>query len=116
MIRSKSIVTSNIPANNVYLQTKYSELLYNVDMVRDNAGLMLIKFLINLGVKDIYLAGLDGYSHDRELNYADNKMSIITQNAVLDALNQGITTVLKEYSNEFHIEFLTEPKHIRISN
>ena len=69
---------------------------------------------MNLGVKDIYLAGLDGYSHDRELNYADNKMAIITQNAVLDVLNQGITIVLKEYSKEINIEFLTEQKHIKI--
>ncbi|MBR4328933.1 MAG: aldolase catalytic domain-containing protein [Candidatus Riflebacteria bacterium] len=112
--KPKSIVTSNIPADNVYLQTKYSDLLNNVDMVRDNAGLMLIRFLMNLGVKDIYLAGLDGYSHDRELNYADNKMAIITQNAVLDVLNQGITIVLKEYSKEINIEFLTEQKHIKI--
>ncbi len=112
--KPKSIVTSNIPADNVYLQTNYKNLLNEVDMVRDNAGLMLIRFLINLGVKDIYLAGLDGYSHNREENYADNKMSIIAQNLVLDMLNQGITKVLKQYSKQSNIKFLTQPKHINL--
>jgi 4-hydroxy 2-oxovalerate aldolase len=110
--KPKSIVTSNIPADNVYLQTNYRDLLNEVDMVRDNAGLMLVKYLINLGVKNIYLAGFDGYSHDREENYADNKMAFITHNAVLDTMNKGIAEVLKQYSKEVNIRFLTQPKHI----
>ncbi len=110
--KPKSIVTSNIPADNVYLQTNYRDLLNETDMVRDNAGLMLVKYLINLGVKNIYLAGLDGYSHDREDNYADNKMAFITHNAVLDTMNNGIAEVLEQYSKEVSIRFLTQPKHI----
>ena len=110
--KPKSIVTSNIPADNVYLQTNYRNLLNETDMVRDNAGLMLVKYLINLGVKNIYLAGLDGYSHYIEENYADNKMAFITHNAVLDTMNKGIADVLKQYSKEVSISFLTQPKHI----
>lgn len=37
--RSKCIVTSNITSDQVYLQTKYRDLLNEVDAVRDNAGL-----------------------------------------------------------------------------
>ena len=112
--KPKCIVTSNIPADNVYLQTNYRDLLNDVDMVRDNAGLMLVRFLINIGVKSVYFAGLDGYSHDREENYADNRMAFITHNAVLDTMNNGISEVLKYYSNEVKIGFLTQPKHIKI--
>ncbi len=114
--KPKSIVTSNIPADNVYLQTNYRDLLNEADMVRDNAGLMLVKFLIKLGVKNIFLAGLDGYSHDKEENYADNKMAFITHNAVLDTMNKGISEVLEQYSKEVSIRFLTQPKHIVIRN
>ena len=35
--REKCIVTSNIPADNVYLQTKYRDLLCDIEAVKDNA-------------------------------------------------------------------------------
>lgn len=113
--KSKCIVTSNIPADNAYLQTDYSLLLNNIETVRDNAGLMCIKFLINLGVKKIMLAGFDGYSHDDTENYAMEKMALITKNAVLDAMNQGISSVLSKYSSKVDIEFLTKPKYVKIN-
>ena len=57
--REKCIVTSNIPADNVYLQTKYRDLLCDIEAVKDNAGLMAIKFFAKMGVKKIYLAGFE---------------------------------------------------------
>lgn len=112
--RSKCIVTSNIPADNVYLQTKYRDLLTEVEAVKDNAGLMAIKFLMNYGVKKIYLAGFDGYAHDVSENYGDRQMAFITRNAVLDAMNEGMTVVMKSYSKDVDIHFLTDEKHVRI--
>lgn len=112
--KSKCIVTSNIPADNVYLQTDYSVLLNNIETVRDNAGLMCIKFLIDLGVETIMLAGFDGYSHDVSENYAEQKMTLITKNAVLDAMNLGMSSVLSHYSKKINIEFLTAPKYVKI--
>lgn len=110
----KCIVTSNITSNQVYLQTKYRDLLNNVDMVKDNAGLMAIKFLINHGVKEILLAGFDGYSHDTRENYANKNMEFITKNAVLDAMNEGIESMLRTYSRNTDLTFLTTPKYIKI--
>lgn len=112
--REKCIVTSNIPALDVYLQTKYKELLNANEAVCDNAGMMLIKFLINIGVKKISLAGMDGYSPDPEENYADPWMNVHAQRAVMDSINQGMTEVLTEFSREIEIEFLTKVKHIKI--
>lgn len=114
--RRKCIVTSNILADGVYLQTKYQELVNTVEAVRDNAGLMAIKFLMNYGVKEILLAGFDGYSHDTIENYADIQMEFITRNAVLDAMNDGMSYVLNEYSSYINISFITTPKHITIKN
>ena len=48
----------HIPADNVYLQTKYRDLLCDVEAVKDNAGLMAIKFFAQIGVHKIWLAGL----------------------------------------------------------
>lgn len=112
--RSKCIVTSNIPADNVYLQTKYRDLLTDIEAVKDNAGLMAIKFLMDYGVKEIYLAGFDGYAHDVRENYGDRQMAFITRNAVLDAMNEGMTAVMKRYSKDVDIHFLTDEKHVRI--
>ncbi|MCD8370126.1 MAG: aldolase catalytic domain-containing protein [Clostridiales bacterium] len=112
--RNKCIVTTNIPADNIYLRTKYKDLLTDVEAVKDNAGLMAIKFLMDYGVKEIYLAGFDGYAHDVKENYGDSQMAFITRNAVLDAMNEGMTTVLEQYAKNINIYFLTEEKHVRI--
>lgn len=110
--KAKCIVTSNIPAGQIYLQTNYRELLNTEDGVRDNAGLMAVKFLMNYEVAGIWLAGFDGYSHDVEENYGDDKMALATQNARLDVMNYGITKIMQEYAKDITIRFLTAPKHI----
>ena len=112
--RNKCIITSNIPADNVYLQTKYRNLLTFEEAVKDNAGLMAIRFLMDYGVKEIYLAGFDGYTHDARENYGDSHMAFITRNAVLDAMNEGMSKVLKQYSRKIGIKFLTAQKHVVI--
>lgn len=112
--RVKCIVTSNIPSEGVYFQTKYRDLTNEEESVYDNAGLMAIKLLMSYGVSGIYLAGFDGYSHDVRENYCDSDMAFITRNAVLDAMNIGMSKVLKQYSKEVYIEFLTTPKYVNI--
>lgn len=110
----KAIITSNITSDKIYLQTKYRELLNNVESVRDNAGLMAIKFLMAYGVTEILLAGFDGYSHETKENYADKHMELITRNAVLDAFNEGMGEVLREFAKEIKISFLTTPKYVKL--
>lgn len=114
--KGKCVVTSNVPADIVYLQTKYSTLLNNHDMVQDNAGMMSIKFLSSLGAKEFYLAGMDGYSHDVNENYGNDRMTFVARNAVLDEMNRGMQEVLKEYSKTLTIKFLTKPKFIEPEN
>lgn len=110
----KCIVTSNIPFDGVFYQTDYKELLNGEEFVSDNAGLMAIKLLISFGVKDIYLAGFDGYSHEQAENYLDDKMAIVVKNAMLDRINAGMCKVLNEYNKFVPIVFLTIPKHLTI--
>lgn len=112
--RNKCIVTSNIPADNVYLQTKYRDLLCDIEAVRDNAGLMAIKFFYQLGVKTIYLAGFDGYSHDEEENYGESTMAFVTRVAVLDAMNHGMKEMLEQYNKLVELKFLTTPHYVEI--
>ena len=110
--KNKCIVTSNIPAEGVYLQTKYKDLVNSTEFVSDNAGLMAIKFLMGFQIEGIYLAGFDGYSHDVIENYGSSDMAFITRNAVLDAMNVGMSKVMKSYSEHVKIEFITTPKFV----
>lgn len=112
--RSRCIVTSNIPGDGVYYQVKYRDLLNTEDPVRDNAVLMLIKFLIIQGVKEVYLVGIDGYSHDVRENYGRDDMAFFTRNAVLDAMNIGMRKVLRKFSEEIRIQFLSTPRFVFI--
>lgn len=110
----KCIVTSNIPAAHVYYQTKYRDLLNEEEAVRDKAGLMAIRFFMSFEVKEILLAGYDGYSHDMEKNYGEKKMAFYTRNAVLDAMNEGMSNMIKRYAEEIKINFLTKSKYAKI--
>lgn len=112
--RHNCIVTSNIPVDGVYYRTRYRDLLNREEAVNDNAGLMAIRFLMDYDISKIYLAGFDGYSHDVNENYGNSDMAFMTRNAVLDAMNIGMSKVLKEYRRHIDIKFLTDPKYIHV--
>ncbi len=112
--REKSIVTSNIPAMDVYLQVLYKDLLNATEAVKDNAGLMSIKFLMSQGIKKVLIAGMDGYSPNPDENYADQKMNLYTEKELAEKKNAGIISVLKEYQKEIEIEMLTTPKYVSL--
>ena len=110
----KCIVTSNIPASDVYSKVSYGSLLNNVEPVRDNGGMMSIQYLISLGVKKILLAGMDGYSYSAEMNYAKDEMSYRETFTVYDNMNTGMEKVLNKYTKKVKIKFLTTPRMITI--
>ena len=109
----KCIVTSNISAEGVYLKTSYNDLLLQYDLIRDNAGLMAVKFFMNLDVASIYLAGFDGYSYEVKQNYAFEKMEIIVKKAQLDAINECMLDILENYKKQINISFLTDSRYIK---
>ena len=112
--QSKCIVTSNIPSNDSYLRIEYMDWTNSVEAVRDNAGLMAIKFFISMKVNEILLAGFDGYSHDASQNYTDEQMLYIPYNNRIDEMNVGMISVLKEYEKQIPIKFITTQKYIFI--
>ena len=111
---SNCIVTSNVPVIDAFLQINYCEYINDIEYVRDNAGLMLINFLIKMGVKQIYVAGIDGYSYDVSQNYVDDKMSIYNSKHMCELVNSSIEKVLRRYSMRTTIEYITTPQYIKI--
>jgi 4-hydroxy 2-oxovalerate aldolase len=104
----KTISTSNIKSRDTYASIDYFKLLNAVDIVQDNAGLMAIKFAIeDLEAKEVYLAGLDGYSHDVYENYETRDMALLSHSEFLDKMNVGMKRVIQEYRKVVQIEFIT---------
>ena len=109
------IKTSNIKNGNVEgIVVNYSDLLNDVEAVEDNAGMMLIKLLIDIGVKKIKLAGLDGYSHDIYDNFAKKDLAFIKNATVMDAMNLGMAKMLNRFAEVIDIEFITTPRFIKL--
>ncbi|WP_066832902.1 aldolase catalytic domain-containing protein [Collinsella ihumii] len=111
---SKLVVTSNIDAPGAYAVVDYSSLLNGEEPVRDNAALMLVRLLISLGVDEILLAGMDGYSPLPEENYSGDRVSKVVDRKQYEEINRGMSRVLGELVREADIRFLTTPRYVTV--
>ena len=100
------ISTSNIKAESEF-KVDYNELINDNADVKDNAGLMAISLLIKLGVKDIYIAGIDGYSMDASSNYENEEMNHSLKWDYLQRQNIGIGIELEKLRNMVELHFVT---------
>lgn len=106
------ILTSNIEASTCdCIRVNYSSLLNRSEKVSDNAVLMLLKLLIRLNVQSVLLAGYDGYSPDLTQNYAEKDMIINTNTWDVANINADVANVLRDYSTQISIEFLTPTRY-----
>lgn len=108
----RAIVTSNISADDAYIRTSYLNLRNEIVGVEDNAGMMLIKLLIDRGITELYIAGMDGYTHNVEDNYADKSLCMESTKEKLDKMNEGMKRVIAIYSKRCKMHFLTVPRFI----
>lgn len=109
------IMTSNIIGKQPgAFVVKYADLLNENEAVKDNTGLMLIKLLIQLNAKAIYIAGMDGYAVDGERNFTELRMEFMKSTTMMQEINTGASEVLKKFSKKIPISFITTPKYIRI--
>lgn len=104
----KPITTSNMKEaiNKGYVINFYSIAAENKDII-DNAGLMVIKLLIRLGVKKVMLAGMDGYNATNPYVYADENTHYDFSK---DATNRNdlIKKAISDFRKQINIEFVTE--------
>lgn len=108
----KMIVTSNILSDKPYLTIDYDRYTNSYEYVTDNAALMLLRYLEEEGVREVAIAGLDGFSHDLNDNYADDSMMIKSSNEIFDKRNDGINCFMKDLSKRMQIHFVTKTKYI----
>ena len=105
--REKVLVTSNIE-NEEISRVNYFSLINDITEIKDNSALMLIKLFIELGVKKVFLAGLDGYVYEANKNYYNERMVFVTNNDMMVKMNMSVMEMLEKYNKEIDIEFITD--------
>ncbi len=104
------IVTSNIStvsAKNKYI-INYSSYLNEEQCISDNAGLMCINLLKKVGVKQIWLAGFDGFSSNLQENYYESSMYMDVEAERLLEMNIATMQKLTQLSTQIEIGYLTD--------
>lgn len=111
-LKDKLILTSNIKHNlEDSFKINYNTLLNEFEGVVDNAGLMLIKLLIKCGIKEVKLAGFDGYSYENTENYARKDLKLPINHNNVKELNKNMTRALDYLSKDINIQFITPSKY-----
>ena len=101
--------TSNVTRTdgNFPLVLNYSNLIDETQEFPDNSMMMLIRLLIKAGVKNVALAGFDGYTPD-DVNYFDTNMEYSFIKEKADSLNESAKQFFKESDKNIHVSFVTK--------
>lgn len=106
----KIIATSNISPATIepQIRVNYKSLLVEDDSgeIADNSALMLINLLIKMGIKEIYIAGLDGYDGNSEY-YKEG----IALSKDLKRKTIMIKQALKKLDGVIKLNFITPSKY-----
>lgn len=107
-IGSRIICTSNIACDkgNICV-VDYSSYLEEEDAIADNSGIMMLNLLKRAGIKEVALAGYDGFDDNRFNNYYDNRMISSIDSEKMNDINRAITAYLKRNKDCIDIKFIT---------
>ena len=108
----KLIVTSNIESDESTgaYTVNYSQLSNPDSPAGDNSLYLVMKMLVKLNVKEIYLAGFDGFSKYAQ-NYFDKTLQFKSTDA--NDITLEISKLIKEIKQYAKVEFLTESNYQR---
>ena len=102
----KFIITSNMQSDNIDYVVNFSSYSSKYPEIIDNAGLMVLRLLSAIGIKEVCVAGMDGYSINDKINYVDKTLEFdFSKGAKLR--NNLISVELKDISKKIKINFLT---------
>jgi 4-hydroxy 2-oxovalerate aldolase len=108
------ICTSNVSESNKKIDYKFNfNSLINEDkLIRDNPVLMLLKVLVKMKVKNVYMAGFDGYSPDNEKNYPVEYIQFLYCDDDVVLRNEAVKKALAVMGKSIKLEFLTPSFYI----
>lgn len=108
--RIKTIATSNVTKTNGKFDytLEYSVLLDENAVVIDNSLIMLLKVIQKVGVKEVALAGFDGYSTAQENNYFNSNFEYSFECNQARDINEYVINSIKNMKEELKVEFITD--------
>jgi len=105
------IATSNI-TNDKFMRVDYTSLIHPGQSESDNAGLMLLRMLIRIGKKDVYIAGYDGFSEDIHENYCDEQLINSSITEIFMERNHSVSEQLVSIMKQINVHFLTPSRYV----
>ncbi len=106
----KLICTSNITETKEKIDYKvaYAPLVTDVDCIHDNPLVLLLNLLIKLDIKNVAIAGFDGYIPDNSKNYySDYTFFLFCQENVL-LRNEAIKNFIRSKKDKISLFSITE--------
>ena len=73
----------------------------------DNSGAMLLRLMLSLGMKRVYVAGFDGFSKESEKNYYDERLINSVSSDDIDRKNKLVGIQLRKIAKSIEIISLT---------
>jgi len=104
---AKCIITSNIKSDSQYEYiVNYSSYVSKEPEIIDNSALMLLRILQTIGIKDVYVAGMDGYSGYKHNDYFEPQLEYDFSREVMQR-NSLISSEINDISKTIKIHFVT---------
>jgi len=106
------IATSNLTPTDKPFEyvVNISELLDRSSEYADNSLMMLLKVLMRSGVKEVNLAGFDGYS-GQDANYLDEGKEYDFAKKKADYLNSYMSGFIRSHRGDIKVKFLTSTRY-----
>ncbi|MCR5790239.1 MAG: aldolase catalytic domain-containing protein [Lachnospiraceae bacterium] len=108
----KVIATSNVTKTDGAFDytLRYSSLIDPEahGVCRDNSFIMLLKVMLKLSVKEVYLAGFDGYAGSLRENYIYQSMEYHFSDKQAEDTNRYTITALQEIRQQLECHFITD--------
>ena len=109
---STSNLKNDISAFDGTYIVNYYDLISTSAKESDNAGVMAMRLFFNMGVRNIYLAGFDGYDKYTNKNYISMiEGGISVNDDLIDTKNADIQNQIKELNRKMNIVFITPSKY-----
>ncbi|MDR1974817.1 MAG: aldolase catalytic domain-containing protein [Bacteroidales bacterium] len=105
----KIIATSNVTraAGKFDFNLDYEKLIDRSAVFMDNSLLMLLRVFVKVKVRNVALAGFDGYSSDRETNYYSSEMEYQQAKQKGNEINKDVSKFLSSIKDNLSFKFIT---------
>lgn len=105
----KKIITSNLRDAKQYdYMVNFSSYSAEASEIMDNSGVMCLNMLVAMGIKEVALAGLDGYDVNSRGNYVNSGLEYDFTPEMIKKRNELIIDELSKIRSKINILYLTE--------